>query len=139
MSVQQLQIVDVLTPALGFGNDMIDFESILLRDVQPTRTAASLLLAEVLCHAGANGRMPSQTGAPIHPISIIRTPGGLDFHMAVNGRVRVQRQRASFPGGLEAPAFALVDTPVLGHDPVLRLLGMAGHGPTAQLRIERMV
>ena len=26
--------------------------------------------------------------------------------MAVNGRVGVQRQRASFPGGWEAPAFA---------------------------------
>jgi hypothetical protein len=45
MSVQQLQVAIVLLPALGFWKDMIDFESILLRKVQPARTAASLLLA----------------------------------------------------------------------------------------------
>ena len=59
--------------------------------------------------------------------------------MAVNGRVGVQRQRASFLGGLEAPAFALVDTPIFAHDPVLGLIRMAGQRPTAQLRIERVV
>ena len=89
MSVQQLQIVDVLTPALGFGNDMIDRESILLREVQSTRAAASLLLAEVSCDARADGGMPSQASAPLHPIALIRTPGGLDFHMAADGRVGV--------------------------------------------------
>jgi hypothetical protein len=57
MSVQQLQIVVALIPALGFWNDMIDFEGIMLREVQPTCAAASLLFAQVPCHAEADGRM----------------------------------------------------------------------------------
>ena len=59
MSMQQLQIVVALIPALGFWNDMIDFEGIMLCEVQPTCAAASLLLAEVLRHAGADGWMAS--------------------------------------------------------------------------------
>ena len=85
MSVQQLQIVVVFIPALGFWNDMIDFEGILLREVQSTRATAPLLFAQVPCHAGADGGMPSQACAPIHPVAIIWTPGGLDFHMAADG------------------------------------------------------
>src|SRR5262245_51776921 len=131
MSVQQLQVVIVLLPALGFWKDMIDFESVLLREVQSTRAAASLLLAEVSRDARAGGGMSSQACAPIHPIAIIRTPGGLDFHMAADGRVGVQREGASFQRWLEAPAFPLVYPPVFAHDPVLGLIGMAGHGPTA--------
>jgi hypothetical protein len=139
MSVQQLQIVVALIPTLGFRNEMIDFEGIILREVQPTCAAASLLFAQVSCHAEADGRMTAQACAPIHPIAIIRTPGGLDFHMAADGRVGVQREGASFQRWLEAPAFALIYPPVFAHDPVLGLIRMAGHGPTAQLRIERMV
>jgi hypothetical protein len=119
MSVQQLQIVVALLPALGFGKDMIDFESILLREVLPTRAAASLLLAEVSRDARADGGMPSQAYTPIHPIAIIRTPGGLDFHLAADGRVGMQRKGAPFPRGLEAPAFTLVYPPVFAHDPAL--------------------
>jgi len=59
MSVQQLQIVGVRLPTLGFGNDMIDFEGVVFREVEPTCAAASLLLAEVLRHAGADGWMAS--------------------------------------------------------------------------------
>ena len=131
MSVQQLQIVVALLPALGFRKEMIDFESILLREVRPTRAAASLLLAEVSRDARADGGMPSQAYTPIYPISVIRTPGGLDFHLAADGRVGVQREGASFHRGLEAPTFALVDPPVFAHDPVLGLIWMAGHSPTA--------
>src|SRR5262245_47918710 len=131
MSVQQLQVVIVLLPALGFWKAMIDFERILLRAVQPTRAAASLLRAEVSRDARADGGMPSQACAPIHPIALIRTPGGLDFPMAADGRVGGQREGASFQWWLEAPAFPLVDPPVCAQDPVFGLLWMAGHGPTA--------
>src|SRR5262249_29368280 len=109
------------------------------RNIQPPRAAASLLLAEVPGSTGADGRMTSQASAPIHPISIIRTAGGLHFHMAANGCVGVQRERASFLWRFGRPAFALVDTPVLAHNPVLGLVRMAGERPTAQLRIERVV
>ena len=131
MSVQQLQIGVVLIPALGFWNDMIDFEGIVLREVQPTCPAAPLLLAEASCHAGADGRMTSQAYAPLHPISIVWTTSGLDFHMAANGCVGVQCQRSSLRRRVEAPACALIDTPVWAHDPVLGLVRMAGHGPAA--------
>jgi hypothetical protein len=33
MSVQQLQIVEARLPTLGFGNDMIDFEGVVFREV----------------------------------------------------------------------------------------------------------
>ena len=131
MSVQQLQIVVSLIAALGFRNDMIDFEGIMLREVQPTRVTASLLFAQVSCHAEADGRMTAQACAPIHPIAIIRAPGGLDFHMAADGRVGVQREGASFQRWLEAPALALVYPPVFAHDPVLGLMQMRD---LAQLR-----
>ena len=139
MSVQQLQIIVALMPTLGFWNDMIDCEGIVLREVQPPRPASSLLLAEASCHAGTDGRMTSQAYAPIHPISIIRTTSGLDLHMAAYGRVGVQRQRSSLHRWLEEPTFARIDTPVFAHDPVLGFIWMAGHGPAAQLHIERMV
>ena len=82
--------------------------------------------------------MTAHACAPIHPIALIRAPGGLDFPMAADGRVGVQREGASCQR-LAAPALALVDTPVCAHDPVLGLVRMAGHGPTAQVRLERMV
>jgi hypothetical protein len=139
MSVHQLPIVVALLPAWGFWNDMIDFEGIMLREVQPPCAAASLLFAQVPCHAEADGRMTAQACTPLPPVAIIRTPGGLDFHMAAAGRVRVPRECPSFPRWLEAPAFALVYPPVFAHAPVLGLIRMAGHGPAAQLRLERMV
>ena len=60
MSVQPLQIVVALLPALSFWNAMIDFERILLRKVQPTRTASVLVVCAGPCHAGADGRMTAQ-------------------------------------------------------------------------------
>ena len=131
MSVQQLQIVVALIPTLGLWNDMIDFEGVVLREVQPTCPAAPLLLAEASCHAGADGRMTSQAYAPIHPISIVWTTSGLDFHMALMACVGMADQAYPVVGWLEGPALSVVHTPVFAHDPVLGLVRMAGHGPAA--------
>ena len=134
-----MHVVLVRLPALGFGKAMLDCERILLREVEPTRAAASLVLAEVARDARADGGMPSQACAPLPPSARIRPPGGLDFPMAAAGCGGVPREGASFQRWLEAPAFPLVYPPVFAHEPVLGLLWMAGHGPTASLRIERIV
>jgi hypothetical protein len=57
MSVQQLQVVESSTPALGFGNDVIDFDGVVLGEVQPTRAALSPLALEESSHAGVDRRM----------------------------------------------------------------------------------
>jgi hypothetical protein len=131
MAMPQWPVVFVPLPALGFGKNMIDCKGILLRAVQSTRAAASLLLAEVARAARTDGGMPSQACPPIPPSAIIRAPGGLAFPMAADGPVGVQREGTAFPRWLAAPAFTLVYPPVFAHDPGLGLIGMAGHGPTA--------
>src|SRR5690349_4707122 len=101
MSVQQWQMVVALLPTLGLWNDMLDFEGVVLRAVPPACPAAPLGLAEASCHAGADGRMPSQAYAPLHPIAIVWTTRGLDFHMAADGCVGVQCPRSSLRRRLE--------------------------------------
>ena len=139
MAVPQWHMIIALTPTWGFWHDMLDCEGLVLRVGQPPRPAAPWLLAEASCHAGPEGRMTAQADAPRHPLSIIRTPRGLDFPMAADGRVGVQRQRSSLPRGWEEPPCALLDTPGFAHDPGLGCIRMAGHGPAAPRRRERRV
>ena len=137
VSMKRLQVAIARIASIAIH--MIDLDPVIIVEAQLTVPTAPMLLFEELGQSSTDARVPSSSLTPIHPVAIIRTPGGLDFHMAADGRVRVQRECASFQRWLEAPAFALVYPPVFAHDPVLGLIRMAGHGPTAQLRIERMV
>jgi hypothetical protein len=83
--------------------------------------------------------MTAQAWAPSHPSASLRTLGGGDFPMAAAGRGGVQREGASCYREWEAPACALVSPPVCAHEPGRGLLRMAGQGPPAPSRRERMV
>ena len=57
MPMQQLQVVEASTPALGFGNDMIDFDGVVFCEIQSTCAASSPLMFQESSHARADGRM----------------------------------------------------------------------------------
>lgn len=59
--------------------------------------------------------------------------------MVLNGGLCVGGEGASFRGRLEAPPAAVVDPPVLAHDPVFGLLRMTAKGPGAQLHVQRII
>ena len=59
--------------------------------------------------------------------------------MVLNGGLRVVREGASLRRRLEAPPVALVDPPVLSHDPVFGLLRVTAKGPGAQLHVQRVI
>ena len=57
MPMQQLQVVEASTPALGFGNDVIDFDGVVLGEIQSTSAASSLLMFQEWGHARADRGM----------------------------------------------------------------------------------
>jgi hypothetical protein len=57
MPMQQLQVVEASTPPLRFGNDVIDFDGVVLGEIQSTSAASALLMFQESSHARADGGM----------------------------------------------------------------------------------
>ena len=91
-----------------------------------------MLLLQEPGHAAGRSGLPTQASAPVDPISVEGTaaPGHLDVLTPQD--VRVFGQLALAPAGLEPPATAIIDAPVLGRDPLMTLIGMTASGPSQQ-------
>lgn len=139
MSMQQLQVVSRLTPSLSFGNDVIDFHLVSVHEVSSTFPALPLLLLQESGDSRGYVWMASYSSAPVDPVSVVWTARALDFHMSLDGGVRVASEGYPAVGCLESPPFPIVHSPVFARDPVFLLVWVAGDCPSSQHRVDRVV
>ena len=139
MSMQPLQVVSRLTPSLSLGNDVIDFHLVSGHEVPSTCPALPLLLLQESGDSRGYVWLASCSSAPIDPVSVVWTARALDFHMSLDGGVRVASEGYPAVGCLERPPFPIVHSPVFARDPVLLLVWVAGACPSSQHRVDRVV
>lgn len=121
--MQPLQVVSRFLPALGFGQDVVDFDRVFRGEVESTGLTSALLPFEESGHVGFHFRMASQSCAPIDPVAVIRTLGALHFHVAPVWRVVMAVESYLSLCRLKRPALTVVHAPVFAGDPVFGVFG----------------
>ena len=85
VSMERLQVGQACVVSISTDVIALDIEE------QPTITAAPTLLLQHLRQAWTDGRVPSLSRAPVHPIAIIGTAMALDLHMPRNRYLTLAR------------------------------------------------
>jgi len=137
--MQQLPVVSRIPPSVLFGQDVIDFHLVPIREVQTACSTSPLLLLQEPGDARGYVWMVSYSFAPVDPVSVVGTTCALDFHMSLDGGVCMAGEAGSTVGWLEGPAFPVVYSPVCARDPVFLLVGVAGDCPALQHRVDGVV
>ncbi len=137
--MQPLEVVSRPTPSLGFGNDVIDLHLVSVHKVPSTFPALPVLLLQECGDSRGYVWMASYSSAPVDPVSVVWTARALDFHMSLDGGVRVASEGYLAVGCLEGPPFPIVHSPVFARNPMFRFIGMTGDSPSPQHRIHRVV
>jgi hypothetical protein len=137
--MQPLEVVSRPTPSLGFGNDVIDLPLVSVPQVPSTFPALPVLLLQECGDSRGYVWMASYSSAPVDPVSVVWTACALDFHMSLDGGVRVAGEGYLAVGCLEGPPFPIVHSPVLARDPVFLLVWVAGDCPSSQHRVNGVV
>lgn len=109
---------------------MIKLHPIVGAKVKSTRRASPALEFQAASDAPFCGRLATQAGAPVEPVSVewAAAPGDLDVLLAQG--VRVLGQAVFAAAALEPPAAAVCETPVLARDPFMTLCGVSASGPS---------
>src|SRR5207244_10145527 len=96
MSMQQLHVVSRIPPSVLFGQDVINFHLVPIREVQTACSTSPLLLLQEPGDSRGYVWMVPYSFAPVDPVSVVGTTCTLDFHMSLYGGVGV----AGSPVGL---------------------------------------
>src|SRR5262245_64185856 len=87
MSMQQLPVVSRIPPSVLFGQDVIDFHLVPIREVQTACSTLHLLLLQEPSDSRGYAWMVSYSFAPVDTVSVVATTWALDFHMSLHGGV----------------------------------------------------
>src|SRR5215471_17946763 len=85
--MQRLQVC--IARSASIATDVIDLDTILMVEEQPTMRTAPVLLVQQFGQSCSDLRVPSMSGAPVHPISIIRAAGAGHLDVPRNGDLAV--------------------------------------------------
>ena len=97
VSMQRLQICIARIAVIPI--DMVHLDSVVMLEEQPTVTTSASLRFEQPCQFGTDHGMPSLSGAPVHPIAVIRTAIALDVDMSRTRHVAVSPKARRFRVG----------------------------------------
>jgi len=89
MSMQQLHVVSRIPPSILFGQDVINFHLVPIREVQTACSTSPLLLLQEPGDSRGYVWMASYSSAPVDSVSVVWTARALDFHMSLDGGVCV--------------------------------------------------
>jgi hypothetical protein len=131
MSMKRTFVADLFSSALTPWRDMVNFDEIIILEVQSTPAAFSCLLLQEFAFGPVQQVMFAESLAPIHEVSIIWAGRSFDFDMPLDMRLRVIPQ-SGFPIS-EYPATAFIHMPVLVGDPTFAFVWMAVSGPLLEL------
>jgi hypothetical protein len=87
MAMEHTFVAHLFSPALTFGRDVVNFQKIIVFEVQSTPAASSCLLLQELAFDPAQQVVFAESLAPIHEVSIIWACSSLDFHMMPDMRL----------------------------------------------------
>ncbi len=127
-------VADLFSSSLTPWRDMVNFDEIIILEVQSTPLAFSCLLLQEFAFGSVQQVMLAESLAPIHEVSIIWACSSFDFDMALDMRLRVIPQ-GGFPVG-EDPAVAFIHMPVLVGDPTFAFVWMSVSCPLLELEKE---